>query len=73
MLLRGNRATKIDAEALDAFHSHNLPPLAELEVTIKGEGRSGKSEKSFSNGACYVAAIAENTIIGTPLIMLKGF
>ena len=27
---------KMNAEAFDAFHSPNLPPLAELEITIKG-------------------------------------
>ena len=36
MLLRGNRSTKFDTGALDAFRSTNLPPLAELEVKIKG-------------------------------------
>jgi len=33
-LLRGNRTTKFDSGSLDAFHSHNLRPLAELEIDI---------------------------------------
>ena len=33
-LLRGNRATKSDAELFDAFHSYNYPPLAEAAVSI---------------------------------------
>ena len=35
-LLRGNRATKVDAGAFDAFHTPNLSPLAELEIDIHG-------------------------------------
>ena len=35
-LLRGNRCVKADSGAFDAFHSPNLPPLAELEIKIKG-------------------------------------
>ena len=27
---------KADSGAFDAFHSPNLPPLAELEIKIKG-------------------------------------
>lgn len=34
-LLRGNRATKVDAESLDAFDSPNLPPLVEVGVDIR--------------------------------------
>ena len=34
MLLRGNRATKIDASGLDAFDSPSFPPLAEIGVEI---------------------------------------
>ncbi len=29
---------KVDSGAFDAFHSPNLPPLAELEIKIKGTG-----------------------------------
>ncbi|MBX3268619.1 MAG: type I asparaginase [Sandaracinaceae bacterium] len=34
-LLRGCRATKVDAVGLDAFASPNLPPLAEVGVDVK--------------------------------------
>ncbi len=34
VLLRGNRATKIDASGLDAFDSPRFPPLAEIGVEI---------------------------------------
>lgn len=34
VLLRGNRATKIDASGLDAFDSPRCPPLAEIGVDI---------------------------------------
>lgn len=34
VLLRGNRATKIDASGLDAFDSPRLPPLAEIGIDI---------------------------------------
>lgn len=34
VLLRGNRATKVDASGLDAFDSPRFPPLAELGVDI---------------------------------------
>lgn len=33
-LLRGNRATKIDASGLDAFDSPRFPPLAEIGIDI---------------------------------------
>lgn len=33
-LYRANRTTKRNAEALDAFHSNNYPPLAEVGVNI---------------------------------------
>ncbi|HHH29765.1 MAG TPA: type I asparaginase [Polyangiaceae bacterium] len=34
-LLRGNRATKVDASALDAFASPNLPPLVDVGVDVR--------------------------------------
>ena len=34
-LLRGNRATKVNATAFDAFRSPNLPPLAEAGISIR--------------------------------------
>jgi L-asparaginase len=34
-LYRGNRASKVNADGFDAFHSDNYPPLAEAGVNIK--------------------------------------
>ncbi|KHN73373.1 L-asparaginase, partial [Toxocara canis] len=34
-LLRGNRSTKLDNSALDAFESPNMAPIAHVEITIK--------------------------------------
>jgi len=34
VLLRGNRATKVDASGLDAFDSPRFPPLAEIGIEI---------------------------------------
>ena len=34
-LLRGNRATKVDADGFDAFDSPNFPPLGSLGIEIK--------------------------------------
>ena len=33
-LLRGNRATKVDASGLDAFDSPRFPPLAEIGIDV---------------------------------------
>ena len=35
-LMRGNRTTKVDSGAFDAFNSPNLTPLARLEIDIIG-------------------------------------
>lgn len=35
-LLRGNRSTKLDNSALEAFDSPNMAPIAQMEITIKG-------------------------------------
>jgi lysophospholipase len=35
-LLRGNRTIKVDNSGLDAFTSPNMPPLAQMDITIKG-------------------------------------
>ena len=35
MLMRGNRARKINSDNFRAFHSENLPPLAEVGINIK--------------------------------------
>lgn len=34
--MRGNRTTKVDSGAFDAFNSPNLTPLARLEIDIIG-------------------------------------
>ena len=34
--MRGNRTTKVDCGAFDAFNSPNLTPLARLEIDIIG-------------------------------------
>jgi L-asparaginase/Glu-tRNA(Gln) amidotransferase subunit D len=35
-LMRGNRSVKLDSFGLDAFTSPNMPPLARLDIAIKG-------------------------------------
>ena len=35
-VLRGNRSTKADSDAFDAFQSPNMDPLATLKINIKG-------------------------------------
>ena len=35
LLLRGDRATKVDADGFDAFRSPNFPPLAEAGIEIR--------------------------------------
>ena len=35
MLMRGNRATKINSDNFRAFRSENLPPLAEAGINIR--------------------------------------
>lgn len=35
LLLRGNRATKVNAEEFDAFRSPNISPLANIGITIR--------------------------------------
>jgi L-asparaginase/Glu-tRNA(Gln) amidotransferase subunit D len=35
-LLRGNRSTKLDNSALDAFDSPNMPPLANMDIRVNG-------------------------------------
>lgn len=36
VLLRGNRTTKVDSGAFDAFASPNMSCLAKIEINIKG-------------------------------------
>ncbi len=50
-LLRGNRTTKISAERFDAFHSPNIPPLAEAGISIQYNNaliRRPSSDERFS-------------------------
>lgn len=35
ILMRGNRATKVNAEDFEAFHSPNFPPLAQAGINIR--------------------------------------
>ena len=39
-IMRGNRTTKVHATELDAFHSPNCPPLAEIGTTIRFPNRA---------------------------------
>jgi len=55
VLLRGNRATKIDASGLDAFESPRCAPLANIGVDI------------VVNRAIVRQPAAESTLIGGPL------
>ena len=61
VLLRGNRATKIDASGLDAFDSPRFPPLAEIGVDIVVNHalvRSPDGEPGLSAGRLgHVAAV----------------
>ena len=36
-LYRGNRCSKLDSGAFNAFWSPNMDPIAKLEINIKGE------------------------------------
>jgi L-asparaginase len=61
VLLRGNRATKIDASGLDAFDSPRFPPLAEIGIDIvvnHALAISGDGEPRFTAGELgHVAAM----------------
>lgn len=61
LLLRGNRATKIDASGLDAFASPNLAPLARIGVEIEIDrslvrGARGPA-RLLGCGPAHVAAV----------------
>jgi len=61
VLLRGNRATKIDASGLDAFDSPRFPPLAEIGIDIvvnHALSRSPDGEPGLTAGRLgHVAAV----------------
>lgn len=53
-LLRGNRATKLDNNALLAFDSPNMSPLASMDISINGKfsiakNQFSKNSKLFSS------------------------
>ena len=53
LLLRGNRATKVDASGLDAFDSPRFPPLADIGIDIvvhRDLVRSGGGEPTITTG-----------------------
>ena len=51
-LFRGNRCSKLDSGAFDAFWSPNMDPLAKLEINIKGTTNILKS-LSIAINYCY--------------------
>ena len=61
LLLRGNRAQKIQSSKFDAFSSENFPPLAqsgiEIEYNLANVHRSNKNLKVFSNWNRNVAIV----------------
>ena len=63
-LLRGNRATKVNATAFDAFRSPNCPPLAEAGISI----RYNKSQIIYPSED---AALAIHTDLDTRVAILK--
>jgi L-asparaginase len=63
-LLRGNRATKVNATAFDAFRSPNCPPLAEAGISI----RYNKSQIIYP---AENAALAIHTDLDTRVAILK--
>lgn len=79
-LLRGNRATKVDASGLDAFDSPRFPPLAEIGIDVvvnyalvrAAEGSPGLTTGTLGNVAAvrlfpgFSASILAN-MCGPPL------
>ncbi|CAH0551756.1 unnamed protein product [Brassicogethes aeneus] len=65
-LCRGNRTTKISSTQMNAFNSPNLPPLAEVGITVKVNSRAirkpGKNLKVFRRLTSNVGVI---TIVPT--------
>lgn len=63
-LIRGNRATKVNATAFDAFRSPNYPPLAEAGISI----RYNKALIRYPSGAAHLSI---NTNLDTRVAILK--
>ena len=51
VLLRGNRATKIDASGLDAFDSPRFPPLADIgiDIVVNQHGRCARRGRAAAH------------------------
>ncbi|MBR4822790.1 MAG: type I asparaginase [Bacteroidales bacterium] len=64
-LIRGNRATKVNATAFDAFRSPNCPPLAEAGISI----RYNKAEIRYP--AARTAPFSIHTELDTRVAILK--
>ena len=64
-LIRGNRATKVNATAFDAFRSPNCPPLAEAGINI----RYNKAEIRYP--AASPAPFSIHTELDTRVAILK--
>ena len=64
-LIRGNRATKVNATAFDAFRSPNCPPLAEAGISI----RYNKAEIRYP--AARPAPFSIHTELDTRVAILK--
>ena len=64
-LIRGNRATKVNATAFDAFRSPNCPPLAEAGINI----RYNKAEIRYP--AARPAPFSIHTELDTRVAILK--
>ena len=63
-LLRGNRATKVNATAFDAFRSPNCPPLAEAGIRIR-------YNKALIRYPSSVVPLAIHTRLDTRVAILK--
>ncbi len=64
-LLRGNRATKVNSTAFDAFRSPNFPPLAEAGIDIRYQRNLIRYPSSFG------AQLTVHTGLDTRVAILK--
>ncbi len=53
VLIRGNRATKINSDNFRAFRSENLPPLAEAGISIRYNGWLIRKPESWTAGPTF--------------------
>lgn len=58
-LMRGNRATKINAEGFNAFRSHNLPPLAVAGTHIRYQ----KATETINSTRPYTSCSLSSNIV----------